>query len=226
MQYYRQLALGLTFLAYACKPSPSQSRQPAGTLERLSTAAAATADSATASSSVRPVVLPERSLSGACSTLASHQKADPWVSWGRHFPVENRGILAQERSPEITAKSLEQRMIALNLREETYQIIDCGDSTLVWLRFDGGCGMVDHQFKELSDAVGPLELVACFDYLWSEIQVQCETGEAPLEKCRYILAPFLTVRGCGTERENERAKRQRLLIKAKLVPEGSRVCYE
>lgn len=45
-------------------------------------------------------------------------------------------------SPSLTAKSLEQRMTALNLREELYQIIDCGDSTLVWLHLDGGCAIV------------------------------------------------------------------------------------
>lgn len=225
MRYYRQLKLGFTFLACACNPSPSQSRHLPGTFEKLSTAPAVT-NSTPAPSSTSTVVLPARSLDGACATLASHQNADPWVAWGKHFPVEDRGILAQERSPSITAKSLEQRMSALNLREEIYQIIDCGDSTLVWLNLDGGCSVVEHQFKELSDAVGPLELVACFSYVWSELQVQCDTGEAPREKCQYILAPFLTAKGCGTERDSERAKRQQLLIKAGLVPEGSRICYE
>jgi hypothetical protein len=117
-------------------------------------------------------------------------------------------------------------MNALNLREELYQIIDCWDSTLVWLNLDGGCASVDSQFKELSDAVGPLDLIACFSYAWSEVQLECENEQAPREKCQYILAPFLTAKGCGTEKENERSKRQRLLIKAGLVPEGSRVCYK
>jgi hypothetical protein len=177
-------------------------------------------------SSTRPVGVPKRSLDGVCETLASHQNVDPWVAWGKHFPVETRGILAQERSPSISAKSLEQRLTALNLRREIYQVIDCGQATLVWLDLDGGCSMVEDEFKELSDAVGPLELVACFSYWWPDVQVECETGQAPLEKCQYILSLLLTVPGCGTDEEKERAMRQRLLIKAKLVPEGSRVCYE
>lgn len=225
MWSHHQLAFGLTFLACACKTSPPESRQPASTFEQLSTAPAGTSGSATTAETFHPVVL-QRSVDGACTTLASHQTANPWVAWGKHFPVENRGILAQERSPSISAKSLEQRLAALNLLPEIYQIIDCGEATLVWFDLDGGCSMVDDQFKELSDAVGPLELVACFSYAWSDVRVECETGEAPLEKCQYILALLLTVPGCGTDDEKDRALRQRLLIKAGLVPEGSRICYE
>ncbi len=164
MRHYYDLTLLLTFLAYACKPSPSQGRQPGGTFDALSTAPITTTSPPEPSSN-RLVGVPVRSLDGVCETLASHQKVDPWVAWGKHFPVETRGILAQERSPSITAKSLDQQMIALNLREETYHIIDCGDSTLVWLRFDGGCSMVEDEFKELSDAVGPLELCGMLQLL-------------------------------------------------------------
>ena len=206
----------------ACRSAPSS--QPEATSSVASTFTQAKPVVADTNEALAFVA--RRSKEDACATFASKPHGDPFVIWGKHFPVETLGILAHAPSSVVDAGGLRQRMNALKLRAETFDIIDCKDFSLIWLRFDGGCAMVDREFKELSDAVGPLELVACFSYAWSEVQVQCETGEAPLEKCQYILAPFLTVPGCGTERENERAKRQRLLIKAKLVPEGSRACYE
>lgn len=165
-----------------------------------------------------------RSKEDACATFASKPHGDPFVIWGKHFPVETLGILAHAPSSVVDAGGLRQRMSALNLRAETFDIIDCKDFSLIWLRFDGGCAMVDREFKELSDTVGPLSLVACFSYLWSEVAEDCYTGQAPREKCWYILAPSLSVPGCGRSSEREQARMRELMIKVGLSSEGTRVC--
>src|SRR5690606_14659890 len=165
-----------------------------------------------------------RAKEGACATVASKPHGDPFVIWGKHFPVETLGILAHAPSSVVDAGGLRQRMNALNLRVETFDIIDCKDFSLIWLRFDGGCAMVDREFKELSDTVGPLSLVACFSYLWSEVAEDCYTGQAPREKCWYILAPSLSVPGCGRSSEREQARMRELMIKVGLISEGTRAC--
>lgn len=206
----------------ACRSGGAPSSQPVAT---SSVASTVTLEQTVVTDTNEALALvARRSKEGACATFASQPQGDPFVIWGKHFPVETLGILAHAASNVVDAAGLQQRMSALNLQPETFDIIDCRDFSLIWLRFDGGCAMVAREFKELNDSVGPLSLVACFSYVWSDVAQECYTGQAPREKCWYILAPSLSLPGCGRSSEREQAQMRDLMIKVGLTPDGTRAC--
>ena len=162
--------------------------------------------------------LANRSSEGACETLLAQSDEDPFVAWAKHFPVERQGLVATLPVKVTNATELRKRLTVL--REEMYDVVECEALTLLWIQAIGGCAELDYDAKAFEEAIGPLDVVACFAYNPSE----CSAPNPSRERCRYLVAPIMDLPQCGAESPEQKAMAERLLIELGLAAPGSNPC--
>lgn len=160
-----------------------------------------------------------RSNEGACETLLA-QSGDPFVAWAKHFPVERQGLVATLPVKVTTATDLRKRLTVL--RGEMYDVVECEALTLLWIQAIGGCAELDYNAKAFEEAIGPLDVVACFAYNPSE----CSAPNPSRERCRYLVAPIMDLPQCGAETPEQKAMAERLLIELGLAAPWSKPCKD
>jgi hypothetical protein len=162
-------------------------------------------------------ILTQRSTAGACETLLAPNGNDPFVVWAKHFPVERQGFLVTLPS-RAGASGLRERLSFL--RAGMYEVVDCGDTTLLWIQAVGGCAELRYEANAYEQVIGAMKPIACFAHNPSE----CTAGDLPADRCRYLVAPIMSLPHCGAQNPEQKALAERLLIELGLAMQGTSPC--